>query len=67
MGREELLVGTIVMIVVVVTVMVMAVYDHHNLRLRRIGHCEAEEKSESEQNSFHSSVLRVTSLFTELL
>ena len=49
-------------------VMVMAVmYDHHNLRLRRIGHCEAEEKSESEQNSFHSSVLRVTSLFTELL
>jgi hypothetical protein len=27
-----------------VVVMMMAVmYDHHNLRLRRIGYCEAEE------------------------
>ena len=28
-----------VMVVVVMAVM----YDHHNLRLRRIGYCEAEE------------------------
>jgi hypothetical protein len=30
---------------VIMTMMVMAVYDHHNLRLRRIRCCEAEDKS----------------------
>jgi hypothetical protein len=28
----------------VMTVMVMAVYDHHNLRLRRIRCCETEDE-----------------------
>lgn len=36
-----------------VTVMVMAVYDHYNLRLRRIRYREAENKNQSEQNPFH--------------
>jgi hypothetical protein len=53
--------------VVVMAVMVMAVYNHHNLRLRRVWHCEAEDESESEQNPFHSSVSRVASFLTELL
>jgi hypothetical protein len=49
-------------------VMVMAmVYDHHNLRLRRIGYCETEDEHESEQNSFHSLVCRWANPFTELL
>ena len=54
-------------VVVMMAVMVVAVYNHHNLRLRRIGHCEAEDESESEQNPYHSSVSRVTSQCTELL
>ncbi len=53
--------------VVVMTVMVMAVYNDHHLRLRRVGHCEAEDQGESEQDSFHSSVSGEASLFTELL
>ena len=37
-------------------VMVMAMYDHNHLRLRRIGYCEAEEKGDSEQSFLHSLV-----------
>jgi hypothetical protein len=37
-------------------VMVMAVYDHNHLRLRRIGYREAEEKGDSEQCFLHSLV-----------
>jgi hypothetical protein len=32
-------------VMMVVTMMMMGVYDHHNLTLRRIGHCEAEKQS----------------------
>ena len=39
--------------VMMVTVVVMAVYDHHGLRLRRIWYREAEDENQSEQNPFH--------------
>jgi hypothetical protein len=43
----------------VMTMVVMAVvmmdHDYH-LRLRRVGHCEAEEKQDSEQSFLHSLV-----------
>jgi hypothetical protein len=42
--------------VMVMMMVVMAVYDHHNLRLRHIGYCEAEDESQCEENSFHASV-----------
>ena len=48
-------------------VMVMAVYNHHNLRLRRVGYSEAEDESQCEQNLFHTPVSRVAKKFTELL
>ena len=35
-------------------VMVMMVNNHHHLRLRRVGYREARNKSEREQNLFHS-------------
>ena len=50
-----------------IMVVVMGVYDHHNLRLRRIWHREAEEKHESEQNLFHTSVSRAAFQYVELL
>jgi hypothetical protein len=37
-----------------VTVMVMAVNNHHDLCLRRIRDCEAEDENQTEQNLFHS-------------
>ena len=46
------------MVGVVMMVMVMEVYNHHDLRLRRIRHYEAEGENESQQNSFHDSVWR---------
>jgi len=36
-------------------VVVMVVYDHHDLRLRRIRHCETEEENRSEPKLFHAS------------
>jgi hypothetical protein len=42
--------------VVMMMVVVMAVYDHHNLCLRRIRHCEAEDESQCEENLFHALV-----------
>jgi hypothetical protein len=42
----------VVMMMMVVTV----VYYDHNLRLRRIGCCEAEDESECKQNLFHALV-----------
>jgi hypothetical protein len=44
----------------------MVVYDNHNLRLRRVGCREAEDKSESKQNLLHASVWRGSNGFTEL-
>jgi hypothetical protein len=41
--------------VVVVMMVVMVVNDHHNLRLRRIRRCEAEDEEHSEQILFHAS------------
>ncbi|MGD0154693.1 MAG: hypothetical protein ABSB50_01255 [Terracidiphilus sp.] len=55
------------MMVVVMVVVVVLLNYHHNLRLHRIGYCEAEEKHESEQNLFHNSVCRLANLYTELL
>ena len=50
------------------TMVVVAVMDnHHNLRLRRIRCCEAEDESQSENDLFHNSVWRSASCFTELL
>ena len=52
------------------TVVVMAVVvmdDHYNLRLRRVGYREAEEKGDSEQGLFHTSVCRLSNPITELL
>lgn len=43
---------------VMMVVVVMVVYNHHDLRLRRIRHYEAEGENESQQNSFHDSVWR---------
>jgi len=49
-------------------VMVVAGMDHNdNLRLRRIGCCEAEDEHESKQNLFHNSVSRPRNRNTELL
>ncbi len=42
--------------VVVMMVVVAMVYDHHNLRLRRIGCREAEDESQCEENLFHALV-----------
>ncbi len=39
-----------------VTVMVAVVDYHYNLRLRRVGYREAEEKGDSEQCFLHSLV-----------
>jgi hypothetical protein len=36
-----------------VMVMAVVVDYHHNLRLRRVRYCEAEDEHESEQNLFH--------------
>lgn len=52
---------------VVVMTMVAVVNDHHDLRLRRIGNCEAEDEHETEQNLFHDSVCRLANQNTELL
>jgi len=50
-----------------VMMMVMAVMNYHdNLRLRRIGYCEAEGEHEPEQNLFHNSVCRWANSITEL-
>jgi hypothetical protein len=37
------IVGVTMMMVVVVVVMMVVDFNHHNLRLRHIGKCEAEE------------------------
>jgi hypothetical protein len=42
-------------VVMMVVVMVMAVFNHHDLRLRRIGCCEAEDESQCKQNFLHDS------------
>ncbi len=51
----------------VMAMMVVAMDDHYDLRLRRIGYGEAEEKGDSEQSLFHSLVSRPPNLNTELL
>lgn len=55
------------MMMVMVMVVVVAMDDHYDLRLRRIGYREAEGEHESEQNLFHSLVSRPPNLNTELL
>jgi hypothetical protein len=45
-------------------VVMVVVYYNHDLRLRRIGYCEAEGEHESEQNLFHDlSMLLVKSIY----
>jgi hypothetical protein len=54
---NRLLVGVLVVLIVLVMVMVvvmMGMYFHHNLRLRRIGYCEAEEEHRCKQKLFHT-------------
>jgi hypothetical protein len=51
----------------VMVVMVAVMNYHHDLRLRRIGCCEAEDEHESEQNLFHNSVCSPANRNTELL
>jgi hypothetical protein len=62
-----LVVSTVVMMMVMVAVVVMAVDNHHNLRLRRVRNREAKDKSQREQNLFHTQVSCAARLFTELL
>jgi hypothetical protein len=50
LNRLLVLIGAMVMMVVVM----VGVYNHHNLRLRRIRHCETEEKNRSIQKLFHA-------------
>ncbi len=64
---DRLLIELEVRMVVMVVVMVAGMGDHYNLRLRRIGYCEAEDEHESEQNLFHNSVSRPSNQNTELL
>jgi hypothetical protein len=47
-------------------VVMAVVYYNHDLRMRRIGYCEAEGEHESEQNFFHDLVCRLANPFTEL-
>jgi hypothetical protein len=49
----QLLVEAEMPFMVMTMVAAMAVYDHHNLRLRRIRNCETEDEHEAEQNLFH--------------
>ena len=51
----------------VMAVVVVAMDHHYDLRLRRIGYREAEEKHDSEQSLLHSLVCRPANLITELL
>lgn len=39
---------------VMMVVVMVGMYYHHNLRLRRIRYCEAEEEHCSKQNFFHT-------------
>jgi hypothetical protein len=41
---------------VMMVVMAVVVDDHYDLRLRRVRYSEAEEKRDSDQNLFHTSV-----------
>jgi hypothetical protein len=52
----QLLVWLEMGVMMVMAVMVMAVYHHYYLRLRRKGYREAEEKHEAEQSFLHSLV-----------
>jgi len=56
-----------VMMMMMVMVVVVPMDDHYDLRLRRIGYREAEEKGDSAQNLFHSLVSCLLNLNTELL
>jgi hypothetical protein len=40
--------------IVVVMMMVTMMDHHHDLRLRRVGHREAEDQSHAKQNLFHA-------------
>jgi hypothetical protein len=51
----QLLVGLEVWVMTTV-VMAVVVNNHYNLRLRRVGYREAEEKGDSEQYFLHSLV-----------
>jgi hypothetical protein len=44
------------MVVMMMMVVMMGVYYHHDLRLRRIRECEAEDESQSKQILFHTLV-----------
>ena len=41
-------------VVMMVPMMVMVVYDHDNLSLRRIGHCKAEKENETDPELVHA-------------
>lgn len=66
-GLSTRLLAVLEIVVMVMAVMVVAMHDHYNLRLRRIGYREAEEKHYSEQSLFHSLVCRSRNQITELL
>ncbi len=52
----QLLVGLHAGVVMTMVMAVVMVDYHYDLRLRRIGYREAEEKGDSEQNLFHTLV-----------
>jgi len=55
------------MVMTVMMMVVMGMHNHHNLRLRRIGYREAEDKNQSKQNLLHTEVSRAASRPAELL
>jgi hypothetical protein len=46
------------MVMVTIVTVMMAMDNHHNLRLRRVRCSEAEDKCHCEQNLFHTPVSR---------
>jgi hypothetical protein len=50
-----------------VVVMMVMVHDNHDLRLRCIRDCKAEEKCEPEKILFHSLLWRFASLFSRAI
>ena len=57
----------VVIVMVMVVVMMMVSYCHHDLRLRRIRHCEAEYCDHSKQKPFHNLGWSTAELLSELL
>ena len=47
----------VLIVVMMMVVVMMGMYFHHNLRLRHIRYCEAEEEHRSKQKFFHTLIM----------